>query len=84
MRLVFSTRNLLSGSAVHARYRSSASAPARFFAQLRDARAQFFEELLLIVGHQGLKPFLRLQGRWLGRAGFAVGADVRVQAKTDG
>jgi hypothetical protein len=24
-------------------------------------------------------PFLRLQGRWLGRAGFAVGASVRVE-----
>jgi len=27
------------------------------------------------------KPFLRLQGRWLDRAGFAVGADVRVQVE---
>ena len=26
-------------------------------------------------------PFLRLQGRWLDRAGFAVGADVRVQVE---
>jgi hypothetical protein len=26
-------------------------------------------------------PFLRLQGRWLDRAGFAVGADVRVQVQ---
>jgi len=26
-------------------------------------------------------PFLRLQGRWLGHAGFAVGADVRVQVE---
>jgi toxic protein SymE len=26
-------------------------------------------------------PFLRLQGRWLGRAGFDVGADVRVQVE---
>lgn len=24
-------------------------------------------------------PFLRLQGRWLDQAGFAIGADVRVQ-----
>lgn len=24
-------------------------------------------------------PFLRLQGRWLNQAGFAIGADVRVQ-----
>ena len=27
------------------------------------------------------KPFLRLQGRWLDRAGFAVGSDVRVQVE---
>ena len=26
-------------------------------------------------------PFLRLQGRWLDRAGFAVGADVREQVE---
>jgi hypothetical protein len=26
-------------------------------------------------------PFLRLQGRWLDRAGFAVGADVRVHVE---
>lgn len=26
-------------------------------------------------------PFLRLQGRWFGRAGFAVGANVRVQVE---
>jgi Toxin SymE, type I toxin-antitoxin system len=26
-------------------------------------------------------PFLRLQGRWLDRAGFAVGSDVRVQVE---
>jgi Toxin SymE, type I toxin-antitoxin system len=26
-------------------------------------------------------PFLRLQGRWLDRAGFAVGADVHVQVE---
>ena len=25
-------------------------------------------------------PFLHLQGRWLDRAGFAIGADVRVVA----
>jgi hypothetical protein len=24
-------------------------------------------------------PFLRLQGRWLGEAGFAIGANVRVE-----
>lgn len=24
-------------------------------------------------------PFLRLQGRWLDQAGFAIGADVRVE-----
>jgi len=28
-----------------------------------------------------LMPFLRLQGRWLDRAGFAVGADVNVQVE---
>jgi Toxin SymE, type I toxin-antitoxin system len=27
------------------------------------------------------KPFLRLQGRWLGKAGFAVGANVHVQVE---
>jgi hypothetical protein len=27
------------------------------------------------------KPFLRLQGRWLDRAGFAVGANVQVQVE---
>jgi hypothetical protein len=27
------------------------------------------------------KPFLRLQGRWLDKAGFAVGADVHVQVE---
>jgi toxic protein SymE len=27
------------------------------------------------------KPFLRLQGRWLDKAGFAVGANVHVQVK---
>jgi len=27
------------------------------------------------------KPFLRLQGRWLDRAGFAVGSDVQVQVE---
>jgi hypothetical protein len=26
-------------------------------------------------------PFLRLQGRWLDQAGFAIGAEVRVQAE---
>ena len=26
-------------------------------------------------------PFLRLQGRWLDRAGFAVGANVQVQVE---
>jgi Toxin SymE, type I toxin-antitoxin system len=26
-------------------------------------------------------PFLRLQGRWLDRAGFAIGADVHVQVE---
>jgi Toxin SymE, type I toxin-antitoxin system len=26
-------------------------------------------------------PFLRLQGRWLDRAGFAVGANVHVQVE---
>jgi hypothetical protein len=26
-------------------------------------------------------PFLRLQGRWLDRAGFAIGSDVRVQVE---
>ena len=26
-------------------------------------------------------PFLRLQGCWLDRAGFAIGADVRVQVE---
>lgn len=24
-------------------------------------------------------PFLRLQGRWLGQAGFAIGANVRIE-----
>ena len=27
------------------------------------------------------KPFLRLQGRWLNEAGFAIGADVHVQVE---
>ena len=27
------------------------------------------------------KPFLRLQGRWLDAAGFAIGANVRVQVE---
>jgi len=27
-------------------------------------------------------PFLRLQGRWLDRAGFAVGADVQVHVES--
>ena len=27
------------------------------------------------------KPFLRLQGRWLDKAGFAVGANVHVQVE---
>jgi hypothetical protein len=27
-------------------------------------------------------PFLRLQGRWLDRAGFAVGSDVHVQVES--
>jgi len=27
------------------------------------------------------KPFLRLQGRWLDAAGFAIGADVHVQVE---
>ena len=27
------------------------------------------------------KPFLRLQGRWLDRAGFTVGSDVHVQVE---
>ena len=26
-------------------------------------------------------PFLRLQGRWLDQAGFAIGADVHVQVE---
>jgi Toxin SymE, type I toxin-antitoxin system len=26
-------------------------------------------------------PFLRLQGRWLDQAGFAIGADVQVQVE---
>jgi hypothetical protein len=26
-------------------------------------------------------PFLRLQGRWLDRAGFAIGADVHVRVE---
>ena len=29
------------------------------------------------------KPFLRLQGRWLDRAGFAVGSDVHVQVQVE-
>lgn len=28
------------------------------------------------------KPFLRLQGRWLDQAGFAIGANVRVEVSS--
>lgn len=30
----------------------------------------------------GPMPFLRLQGRWLDQAGFAIGANVRVEVAT--
>jgi hypothetical protein len=33
------------------------------------------------LGRLPRMPFLRLQGRWSGRAGFDVGADVRVQVE---